>query len=61
MDAASDMDAAYDVSFRITPDEAAKIKERRPIVFEGIIDSISLDRNCIVELNPGFVISQPGG
>jgi len=60
MDAGSDMDAAYDVSFRITPDEAAKIKERRPIVFEGVIDSISLDRNCIVELNPGFIISQPG-
>ena len=51
MDVRSGSDGKYDIIFSISPDETVTLGKDRPIIFEGTIKSISLDRNCIIKLD----------
>jgi hypothetical protein len=51
MDVRSGSDGKYDIIFSISPDETVNLGKDRPIIFEGTITSISLDRNCIIKLD----------
>lgn len=61
MDVRSDPDKQYDVIFSISPDEAATLGGGRPVIFEGTIKSISLDRDCIIKLDKATIMRAVGG
>jgi len=51
MDVRSGSDGKHDIIFSISPDETVTLGKDQPIIFEGTIKSISLDRNCIIKLD----------